>query len=286
MWILYSFISAFSETAKDIIGKNVTPKTGDLIASLFLQAIAAVVLAPLLLLTEIPALKLPFYFGLISPFFFAPLITLLYLRALHLSPLSSTMPLLALNPVFTLIISVVFWHQEISLLGLLGILVIVVGIYFVRLNNISVSGLLKPFSSMLNDQGSLSMLTVALLMSVSVNINKAMVLGSSPLIYAFSETAIGAFVTWLMIQNKKDIWSSFKKHHLPLSGLGVLNGVSELALGQALAAGFPSYVIVIKRTSMVWSSIAGKLFYKETFNRYKVIGLLSIIIGVGMVVFS
>lgn len=58
----------------------------------------------------------------------------LYQRALHLSPLSVTVPYLAFTPVLLVVTSFIMMHEEPSYQGLLGVLVVTIGGYLLALD--------------------------------------------------------------------------------------------------------------------------------------------------------
>lgn len=54
----------------------------------------------------------------------------------------------------------------------------------------------------------------------------------------------------------------------------------------ALATGITPYVISLKRTNILWSSLMGKLLFKDELNIIKASGLIIMLGGVIMIIFG
>ena len=80
------------------------------------------------------------------------------------------------------------------------------------------------------------------------------------------------------------IFKSIRDNFLNLSSLGAGVGLSNLAMCMALSQGFTPYVISIKRTNMIFSSIAGRIFFKEKLSKNKVLGILLMFLGLILIV--
>ena len=82
--------------------------------------------------------------------------TLLYIRAIIISPLSLTVPFLSLTPAFLLITSPILMNEYPPLKGMMGILLIVIGAYALNLDSIK-HGFLAPFRMISKEKGSMMM---------------------------------------------------------------------------------------------------------------------------------
>ncbi len=51
----------------------------------------------------------------------------------------------------------------------------------------------------------------------------------------------------------------------------------------ALSTGLTVYVVSIKRTNMLWSSLMGKILFGESVGKIKIIGLLLMLLGIGAI---
>ena len=117
---------------------------------------------------------------------------LCYLRALQISPLSLTVPLLAWTPVFTALLSFVVLGEVPQKAGFLGIFLVGAGSYVLTWEG--KGSPLGPIRALRRERGSLLMLTVALIYSLTSALGKLGVLYSSPVFFGF---AYALFVTAL-----------------------------------------------------------------------------------------
>lgn len=95
----------------------------------------------------------------------------LFLRAVQISPLSLTTPYLAFTPVFTAITALVFLGQIPTTFGWIGIAVVCLGAFFMNPGNRD-DGPLAPIKALWTERGSLYMIVVALLWSITPILDK------------------------------------------------------------------------------------------------------------------
>lgn len=287
MWIILSFLSAFSSTAKFIIGKVSTNNSNDLVAAFSMQFFAAIVLLPFVISAGIPKLTSSYWLSLLGLIVTIPAWSLLYIKALKLSPLSVSVPMLAFNPVFTAFLAIFFDKRLPDFFGWLGIIFIGLGLYLSRVDErFFKEGPLYPFKKIGKEKGALAMLGVGFIWSIGAYFSKINSLGSSPLFFAFSSTLIGSIILFIFSRKKNVLhFNDLKNNFSNLALLGVANGAGELSFGAALSYGFTPYVVSIVRTSILWSSLAGWLFFKEKFTRVKAIGLILMFLGVLLIIF-
>ena len=107
---------------------------------------------------------------------------ILYMKALRLSPLSLTLPFLALTPVFLIFASYFILGEKVSLRGSLGILLIASGSYTLNISKIK-EGIFEPLKVITKEKGSLLMIGVALIYSITSSLGKLAIEHSSPLFF-------------------------------------------------------------------------------------------------------
>ena len=292
MWILYSFLTAALETVRDVLGKKSSQKTNEYLTAFSIQFFAMLILLPIVLIVGIPEVKPMFWRALAGAMITIPLGNILYMRAVKLSPISLVVPMLAFSPFFTAVLAFFFEGRLPGLLGWMGLVVVGVGLYSLRLSrDILRQGWLAPFSKIKDEPGMMAMLGVTLVWSVGANIAKIEVVNSSPLFAAFAGTVVGSLMLFIILALRakfklRPIIKSIQDNLLNLSSLGVGVGLSNLAMCMALSQGFTPYVISIKRTNMVFSSIAGKIFFKEKLTKNKILGILLMFLGLVLIILS
>ncbi len=276
MWYIYAFITALLETSKDVVSRKSAQRTNEYISAFGLQFFACLTLLPFVVFTGIPKLSIGYWYGVGFAAISLPAWSILYMRALKLSPLSVTVPMLAFNPVFTALLAIFFEHRWPSVVGWLGIIIVAFGMYLMRLKRSELSkGIFHPIISIASEPGAIAMLGVAFIWSIGTYVNKIIIAGSSPLFFAFSITAVGSVVLYIVAKRMHGVTVRELSLHVRSMGPGgILNGLSEFAFGAALSLGFAPYVVSIKRMNVMLSAVVGHLAYKERISAVQLLGIM------------
>ena len=105
-----------------------------------------------------------------------------YFRALQLSPLSKTLPMLSFTPAFAAVLAALFLGERLGLRAVAGLLLVVFGALLLTLRE--GSGLRGFFSGLLEDRGCRLMVGVALLWSATLLLDKQALAAGSPHLHA------------------------------------------------------------------------------------------------------
>ncbi len=207
----------------------------------------------------------------------------LQVKALSISPLSLTMPFLAFTPLFMLLPSWVVLREAPSALGLAGILLIVSGGYAIHIDKVR-GGFLAPLRAIVSERGSLLMLLVAALWSISAVHDKVATVASSPSYYTtFFSLVFGLlYAPFLIFGLRRQPLGRAMVPRLFL--LGLFAAIMILSQFTAIELTMASYVIAIKRAGMVLAVVFGYLFFKEKHLRARLTG--AVLMATGVVVLS
>jgi len=281
VWTLFSLLSAFFQATTDAFSKKVLRDNCDLyLVGWARWCFAVPFLLTMLLFIRIPPLDQIFWFNL---FLLLPLeITalILYIKALKLSPLSLTIPFLSFTPVFLILTSFLILGEQPDTSGLLGILSVTLGGYLLNFHTIS-RGTLEPFRCIIKEKGCLLMITVALIYSITSNLGKAAIQHSSPAFFAVF------YLTLLSLVVTPFVW--FKNRGTFLKGLSNIKYFLLIGLSCALMFIFHtlainliqvSYMISLKRTSVLFSIAFGRLYFNEPHLKERVLGSIIMLVGV------
>ncbi|MCK4510902.1 EamA family transporter [bacterium] len=203
----------------------------------------------------------------------------LQVKALSISPLSLTVPFLAFTPLFMLVPSWIVLKEAPDALGLTGILLIVAGGYAIHIDKIR-GGFLSPLKAIASEKGSLLMLLVAALWSISAVHDKVATVASSPAYFTtFFSLVFGVlYAPLLFVGLRKRPLDRATWPRLLL--LGFFAAVMILSQFIAIELTLASYVIAIKRAGMVLSVVFGYLFFKERHLRARLTGAMLMTMGV------
>lgn len=282
MWYFYSILTALFETGKDVVSKKSSKDADTYISAFVFQMFASLSLLPFVLFSGVPALGIGYYWGLVAVAVILPSWSLLYMYAIRHSPLSVTVPMLAFNPVLTAVLSIWFDHRFPSAIGWMGISIICFGLYLLRLEKATLhKGLLYPITRLKDEKGALAMLGVAILWSIGSHFNKIIVNNSSPIFTAFTITGVGSIILFCIALFKTRVTRSLVLDHAKrFWTVGIFHGLSELSLMQGLMLGYTPYVISVKRLSMLFSTIMGKVLFHESISKSKALAIGLMFIGV------
>src|SRR5690242_17517703 len=183
-WFPLTLFCAFSLASSDALTKKALAARHNEYLVAWLRLLLMLPLLGLLLLAvPWPPLGPGFLSTIMTALPLELLALILYFKALKLSPLGLTVPFLALTPLFLMVIPYLLIGERISLTGGVGICLIVAGGYTLNLPNCT-SGFLAPFRAILTEQGSLSMIGVAIIYSFSATLAKKAISCSSHLFLA------------------------------------------------------------------------------------------------------
>lgn len=286
IYLGFAFLTALFESLKDLTGKLGLGHFNEFFISWALAAIALPMLLPLLFFIEIPELNRPFYLALIAGGSLNALSLILYMRAIRISELSVTIPMITFTPMFLLFTSPVMVGEYPSTTGIFGVLLIVFGSYMLNIKQRN-EGFLAPFKALLKDTGPRLMLLVAFIWSFTSNIDKIGVQNSSPLFWSISITSFLAVALFppMLIYSKQSARQVFKKAKF-LVPLGLFNALTLVTQMIAINFVFVAYVISIKRGSAILSVVWGYLFFNEKGLKERLIGVIIMVAGVFLITLS
>jgi drug/metabolite transporter (DMT)-like permease len=280
-WVLLSLIAAFTLATSDALTKKILVSNNEYTVAWLRLIFSLPLLFVIFLFIPIPELDKKFY----TAFFLALPLELLsivmYIKALRFSPLSLSLPFLALTPVFLIFVSYVILGEKVSFRGAIGILFIAAGSYTLNISKIR-EGILEPLRAITKEKGSVLMIGVALIYSLTSSLGKMAIKHSSPLFFGISYyTALALFFTPIALYKGKEIRRGAAVSVLLPSIFYSLMVISHMV---AISLARVAYVISVKRMSLIIGVLYGYLFFKEKNIRERLFGAMLMFIGFVMVV--
>lgn len=279
-WLILGIFTAFFEALKDVFSKQNLKKSDEYVVAWSLAFFSVIFLTPWVIYTGIPALNSQFAIALLIGGSINAVTALLYIKAIKVSDLSLTVPLVALTPLFMLLTSPLIVGEYPSFFDYIGIFLIVVGSYLLNIKEKS-QGYLAPFKALVNEPGPKFMLIVAFLWSITSNFDKIGVQNSSPIFWLFSifGTMTILLLPVLLYKTPNPSRKIFKQ--LPmLAAMGFFNAIGVLCQMQALTLTLVVQVIAIKRTSVLMGVLFGHFIFKEKDIQQRLLGAGIMILGV------
>ncbi|MEG3974918.1 EamA family transporter [Microcoleus sp. herbarium8] len=283
-WLIFGILTAFFEAIKDVFSKQNLKKNDEYVVAWSLASFSAVFLTPFLFFIEIPQLNPQlnpqFWIALSIGGSINAVTVILYIKAIKLSDLSLTVPLVALTPLFMLLTSPLIVGEYPNLFDYIGIFLIVTGSYLLNIKEKS-QGYLAPFKALLHQPGPKLMLIVAFLWSITSNFDKIGVQNSSPIFWLFSLFTTMSLLLLPVLLNKTPNPSRKIMQQLPmLATMGFVNALGVIFQMQALTMTLVVQVIAVKRTSVLMGVLFGHFIFKEKDIQQRLLGAAIMIVGV------
>lgn len=285
-WLLFSILNAFFESVSNALGKKGAQRLDVLLVAWSQRFFSLFILFPLALFTNsFQSVNQTFWHALIITSALNTITSILFIKAIKSSPLSVTLPIVSLTPVFLLITSPLIVGEYPKLLGIIGIISTVVGSYILNLSK-KKEGLLEPLISIFKEEGPRLMFFVAFIWSITSNIDKIAVQNSNSLLFSFaSSVTVLMFLTVVLLIKKSSFGIVFKQSKI-LAPIGFASGLSIAFQMLAISMTIVPNVITIKRTSALFGIAWGKLFFKEENIKERLAGAVIMLLGVFLIAIS
>lgn len=287
MWFYVAILAALVSGISVILSKHTLKKVDPVILYWALITISTPFVAIYAFKNGVPHLSLYFFIGIICSDFLYTFSRILHFKIIRDVPISQVYPLVALAPIFTLILAFLPpLSERPSPLSLLGVLISLIGIYILNVSSAN-QGLLKPFKVLLKNRSALLMLvSVAILGSVSV-FDKIGINGTYPQNAIFVLLCEDILIVFGMLPyiflKYKNVASQLFTNKWPLLGLGVLgaigNGLSFISIGE----GNVGIVSVIFRTQIFFALLFSFIFFKDRPKLETVLGTIVMIAGLVLI---
>lgn len=286
LWLAFSLLNAFFESVNNAMGKRGAQKIDVLSAAWSQRFFALFILLPLVFLSNaFKPVNETFWVALLTSAILNTLTTILFIKAVKDSPLSLTLPIVNFTPVFLLITSPIMLGEFPKPLGFLGILTTVAGSYILNLSQ-KVHGPFEPILSIVKEKGSRLMLLIAIIWSITSNIQKIAVNNSNPILVAFSEGCIILFLLTIILIVKKISYKKIFRNTSLLAPIGIASGLSITFQMIAISLTIVPNVLAVKRTSTIFGIIWGKLFFKEDRIKERLVGTIIMVLGVVLIILA
>lgn len=284
-----------------VVAAGVSSSGFDLFRKMLVKHLAPVPMVVLLAIASVPLFGAAVLFGdpvTVQRAYWLPALgstalnvvaNLTFLQAVRISPLSVTVPLLSLTPVFTALLGYAVLGERPALLDLVGIVLVVIGAFWLNLGMTREDGRGKGGGAraFLSQPGAWLMAGTALLLSLTIPLDKLAVGRASPPFHGLVLTAgiaLGSLAV-LAVQKRWGELAGLRRGWLPFV---LALTASTLALGfqlMALQAGvLVSLLETLKRgIGNLLAVILGRAAFGETVTPGKLAAALLMAAGVALI---
>jgi drug/metabolite transporter (DMT)-like permease len=186
------------------------------------------------------------------------------------------------GPLFVPFLAVALIHEHLTILGIVGIALVVLGIYVIHLQSFSRRALVAPFTALRGGGASLwALCTGGTIAGYSLN-DKVGVGFVFPPVYIYL-AVVGA---WLFLtppvlaRERGRLKAEWRLNRLPILAVAFLSTFTYMMVLFALRMSRVSYVAAVREVSIVFSSLFGIAWLREQYGRQKLLGSVLIALGV------
>jgi drug/metabolite transporter (DMT)-like permease len=282
-WFFIALGCAFFTACCDAVSKYLMRENDEWVTGSVLLALANLALLPLLLTIGLNPITIELGVVLAVALPLEILGYYLFLSAIRMAPLSLTVPLLAFTPVLTILTSAVLVGEHVTPRGALGISMVALGAYVLNGEMIRERPW-APITAVLANPGSRRMLLVAVIWSVTSTLGKKGILiyGAIPFGYLLTCGDLVVFIIICLARRRRGLMRiNLDRRMWPFFLLaGMLMALAEVTHFVSLSMAPVSYMISVKRLSLVFGVILGWAFFDERNIRYRISGVLVMVAGV------
>ncbi|MBN2094486.1 MAG: DMT family transporter [Candidatus Aenigmarchaeota archaeon] len=283
---IFAFLSTLMKSTGDVLNKKILKDSDEHVIGTGVVFCSFIAALPLLWIQGIPEIGGAFWGALFLSAVLNVVTILLQMKALKCSDLSVVSPMQAFTPLFVLLLSAILLAEVPSLLGLVGVLLVIVGSYFLQLNNGS-HGFLGPIRSLFSDRGAKMMLAVAFFWGIGTIIAKVGILNSSPILWSVCNLGlIWAGLALIMISRSRQNIGQLKQRAGFICIIGIVGALATVFQSFALEVVLASYVSSIRRFSIALNVVFGYFIFREKNIKARLLGTLIMLLGILFIVFS
>lgn len=283
LWFFVAILATLLRTGKYVVNKKVLEDVDSLTLSAAASLFTFILYSPVFLfsvsMNPIAINNWMVYLGILASGFLNSLAIYLVMKSLKLGELSVSIPLRNLVPLFALVWGVLILGEPLSLILIPAVLLIVVGASLLHMKEgMNLSFDRKP---------SMFALGAALLYSFAIIADKYVTNYMRPRNYVFF--IYGIMVAFLFLFSKLDnrlgdVTSFIKDSWKVVIVIGILGGAGSLLTFTAISMTLVSKVAPVLRAEVLFSALAGVLFFKERNILLKIIGASLLMVGLALVV--
>jgi len=199
--------------------------------------------------------------------------------AIHISPLSLTMPFLAFTPAFVTITGAIFLNETLNIWGICGIMAIVAGAYIIHID-LKDRRMFTTISSMFKNIGSLIMLMAAFCYGFAAVFGKKAILYSSPLYMGMHFFLLFNGVMTIIFIFSGKIRINILLQRYPqgmIAGLAMFGDIFSHCLGVSIAK--VAYFVSVKRMNIIISIVYAGLLFNEKNLLVRSFGATFMVLG-------
>ena len=288
MWIVLALLAALASAGTSLLLKRAVGQAGIVVTTVAFRAVGGVLLAIATTLAgPWPATTPTFWraFAVVIPNEVGGMLCLS--AALSLGDVSAVQPIMGFIPLLTMVGGALFFNEQPSALAMIGILLVVLGLYFVGLRK--GSSALEPLRAFATSRASWIALLATLFWTVTSLTHKVGIaeVGAMPWATALTLGSAVALSVALPIVARSKSGVGLPRQAMPWLQFVVLTGicfaVQQFGLHNALRLSQAGYVMALVSSSILIATTVGVLVLRERGGSHRITGALLVSSGVALI---
>jgi len=288
MWIVLALIAAIASAGTSLLLKRAVGLAGVVVSTVTFRVVGGVLLVIATTLAGPWPAPTPTFWRALAIVIPNEIGGMLCLSAaLSLGDVSAVQPIMGFIPLFTMIGGALLFHEQPSALAMIGILLVVLGLYFVGLRK--GSSALEPIRAFATSRASWIALLATLFWTVTSLTHKVGIAEVGPMPWATAMT-LGSAVALsavLPVIARSDGGMGLPRETRPWLQYVVLTGVcfavQQFGLHNALRRSQAGYVMAVVSSSILMATIIGVLVLREQGGSHRITGALLVSSGVALI---
>lgn len=289
LFILSLFFIVIGKTMQNLLNKKISIRSSIIETSLYIRFIPVLLIIPVLYLNQ-SFYILNYKFIILSIFvgFLLGISTLILAKSYQIGEISVITPFYSLNPIFGGIFSWIILSQELSEIGILGVLMISLGGYIIKIEKFN--SFIDPVKRIYKDKGVLYLVTYSIIIGFISPFDSTGVNNVSPelwLFYTYLFSSILIFIYYIYKNNLSYPVNTYNyKDYLLFVSIGFFTFISVFSLFYAYQFLEVAYVLSIFMLNIVLTSLIGMFIYNESVRLNKIISIFMMSIGAIIILIS
>ncbi len=284
MWIVYSLLSALSNTFGVILEKKALVKERAVEFAMITTLHCAVLSLPLLFFVDFASLPIkPLLFAILFSAVPGAIGFYLIARSIRHLEVSIVGPLFILNPAMVALLAYFFLGEKTTILQIIGIIILLIGSYILELN--STHKLLDPIKAFINSKYLHFMLIALALYSVGTVYDRYIFVNYDVPVFSYFvlfNIAIGFVmsIVYLVVHRSTDgIKHGLKNYGGELFWISIFEMLQRITMFLAVSSAYVSLATAIRRMSAIFTVIIGGEIFHESHLIRKTIATGIMVIG-------
>ena len=203
-------------------------------------------------------------------------------KALEKGDLSLIYPIMRSSPALVLIFSITILGEDISALGVTGILLVAIGVYTINMESLALFELLRPFRSMTRDRAIRFAFLTLFSVACYTLVDKIAVSQMHPVIFAYIYPwiSLSLFSGYIFKAKSSGVLKKeWALHKGSILVCGVLSIFGYFLILQAFTMERMSYVVGLRQLSIVFAVLLGGHLLKEKNKKIRIASSIIIFLG-------